>query len=144
MKWFVQKTRGKPVIVGRKTFESFGGKPLKDRPTIVVTRDPDYQANGGICATSVEDALDKAKANLGDQDEIMVIGGASFYERMLAQTDRLYLTLVDAEVDGDARFPEFDLTQWREVFSEHHAADDKNEHAYTFKIFEKNRKGVKS
>jgi len=133
MKWFRQHTLGKPIVMGRKTFESFGAKPLPERMNIVITRDRDYRAEGAVVVHDIDEAL----AAAGDAEEVMIIGGASFYEQMLPRADRLYLTFVHADVEGDAWFPEFDRCQWREVFREDHEADEKNPYAYSFVILER-------
>ena len=133
MKWFRRHTLGKPIVMGRKTFESFGGKPLPERLNIVITRDRDYRADGAVVVHDIDAAL----AVAGDAEEVMIIGGASFYEQMLPRADRLYLTFVHADVEGDAWFPEFDRSQWREVYREDHEADEKNPYAYSFVILER-------
>ena len=133
MKWFRRHTLGKPIVMGRKTFESFGGKPLPERLNIVITRDRDYRADGAVVVHDIDAAL----AVAGDAEEVMIIGGASFYEQMLPRADRLYLTFVDADVEGDAWFPEFDRSHWREVYREDHEADEKNPYAYRFVILER-------
>lgn len=111
MKWFRQNTMGKPIVMGRKTFESFGAKALPGRTNIIITRDDSYKADDSVVVHSIEDAIEAA----GDADEVMIIGGASFYEQMLAKADRLYLTFVHAELDGDAWFPEINNSDWNKV-----------------------------
>lgn len=128
MKWFRRHTLGKPIIMGRKTFDSFGGRPLPERTNIVVTRDKDYQTEGAIVVYSIEEALQAA----GDAEEVMIIGGASFYTQMLPRADRLYITQVHACCEGDAWFPEFDRGEWQEIAREEHAADEKNRYACSF------------
>jgi dihydrofolate reductase len=133
MKWFRQHTLGKPIIMGRKTFESFGSKPLPDRTNIIITRDESYQANGSVVVHSIEEALQAA----GKVDEVMVIGGASFYEQMLPRADRLYLTFVHARIEGDAWFPAIDFSQWQEVQRIDNEVDEKNPLAHSFVILER-------
>lgn len=133
MKWFRQNTLGKPIVMGRKTFESFGAKPLPGRTNIIITRDQSYQAEDSIVVYSIEEALKTA----GDVDEVMIIGGASFYEQMLPKSDRLYLTFVEADLEGDAWFPELDLNDWNEVESIHHEKDEKNAYPHRFVIFDR-------
>ena len=133
MKWFRQHTLGKPIIMGRKTFESFGSKPLPQRLNIIVTKDADYQTDNALVSTSIEQALTLA----GDVEEVMIIGGSSLYQQTLPLAQRLYLTIVHADVQGDAWFPEFDLQQWREVQRSEHGADEKNPHACSFVILER-------
>jgi dihydrofolate reductase len=129
---FKALTMGKPIIMGRKTWESLG-RPLPGRTNIVVTRDIGYQAEGCVVVHSIEQALEVAAGS----DEVMVIGGANLYRQLLDRADRLYLTLVRADVEGDTWFPEFDLTQWREVERESHLRDDKNEFDYEFVLLER-------
>ena len=128
MKWFRQHTLGKPIIMGRKTFESFGAKALPKRTNIIITRDESYQASDGVVVHSIEAALEAA----GDVEEVMIIGGASFYEQMLPKADRLYLTFVHAELDGDAWFPEVDWSLWQEVNRVTSEIDEKNCYACSF------------
>ena len=97
-------TKGHPVIMGRRTFESIG-KPLPDRKNIVISRDKDYAPEGVITVYSVEDALEKAKSFRNN--EIFVIGGGEIYKQMLPYTDKLYLTIIDSEADGDVFFPDY-------------------------------------
>jgi len=133
MKWFRQNTLGKPIVMGRKTFESFGAKALPGRTNIIITRDQSYQAEDSVIVYSIDEALKAA----GDVEEVMIIGGASFYEQMLPKADRLYLTFVEAEIEGDAWFPEFDLNDWNETESIHHQKDEKNAYPPKFVIFDR-------
>ena len=133
MRWFRQNTLGKPIIMGRLTFESFGAKPLPGRRNIVVTRNPHYAAEDIETFNSLDDAL----AACADAEEVMLIGGMSLYQQALPLADRLYMTLVHADLEGDAWFPAFDLEQWRETHHEDFPADDKNPYPYSFIILEK-------
>jgi len=133
MKFFRETTMGKPIIVGRKTYESFGGKPLPGRKNIVITTASDYQSEGSTVVHSIEDAITEA----GDVEEIMIIGGASFYQQMLPKSDRLYLTYVNGEFKADSWFPEFDSTQWIEKSRKDCKADEKNSYDYSFVVFER-------
>ena len=133
MKWFRQNTLGKPIVMGRKTFESFGAKPLPGRTNIIITRDQSYRAEDSVVVYSIDEALKAA----GDVDEVMIIGGASFYEQMLPKADRLYLTFVEANLEGDAWFPEFDLNDWNETESVHHDNDEKNAYSHRFVVLER-------
>ncbi len=133
MKWFRQNTMGKPIVMGRKTFESFGAKPLPGRTNIIITRDKSYQAEDSIVVYSIDEALKAA----GDVEEVMIIGGASFYEQMLPKADRLYLTFVHAELEGDAWFPEIDNKDWNKVEKINHKSDDKNRYAHSFIILDR-------
>jgi dihydrofolate reductase len=127
LRHFKQLTVGKPVMMGRKTHESIG-RPLPERTNIVVTRDRSYTAPGCVVVHSIESAL-KAAA---DHEEVMVIGGMDFYWQLLPKADRIYLTLVHAEFEGDALFPELDERQWREVERVDCAPDEKNPWPYSF------------
>ncbi len=131
MKWFRQHTLGKPVLMGRKTFDSIG-KALPNRTNLIVTHDRTFSAPGCIICYEIDEALQQ----MADVDEVMIIGGASFYEQLLPRADRLYLTQIHAAIDGDAYFPEFDATMWREVKRIDCAADEKNAYPYSFIILE--------
>jgi len=133
LKHFRMLTMGKPIVMGRKTWESIG-RPLPGRRNIVVTRDMTYQAEGCLVVHSIERAL----AVAGESDEVMIIGGAGLYRQTLDHADRLYLTRVRAEVEGDSRFPEIDPQQWHEVACESYRADEKNEYDYDFVTLERN------
>ena len=124
---FKSVTMGKPVIMGRKTYESIG-KPLPGRSNIVVTRDPDYRAPGCQVVHSLEQALEAGAGHA----EVMVIGGAELYRQALGRAQRIYLTLVRAEVEGDALFPDIEPQQWRELERESHRADERNQYDYDF------------
>lgn len=127
LRHFKALTIGKPIIMGRKTWESLPGL-LPDRPHIVVTRDPDYRAEGCTLAHSIDEAVVAA----GDALEVMVVGGAAFYTEMLPQANFIYLTLVHAEIEGDAFFPRYDPAEWEEAEREDYPADDKNPYPYSF------------
>ena len=135
MQWFVQQTMGKPIIMGRKTYESIPARfrPLKGRHNIVLTRDHAYEAPGATIVHSVEAAL----AAAGDVEEMIIGGGANLYAQLLPQTNRLYLTLVEAALDGDAYFPEIDWPAWRETFRQHHPTDERHNFAFTWLIVER-------
>jgi len=133
MKWFRQNTMGKPIIMGRLTFESFGAKPLPGRRNIIISRNPAYTADGIDVYTSLEDALQSTQ----NSEETMIIGGMSLYKQALPLADRLYMTLIHANVEGDAWFPEFDLHEWQETARNDFPADEKNPHAYSFITLDK-------
>jgi dihydrofolate reductase len=134
LRHFRRLTIGHHVIMGRRNYESIG-KPLPDRTNIVVTRNPSYQAPGCLVKHSYEDALTVAQ---GDS-EIFVIGGAEIYRQALEHADRLYLTLVHAQVQGDTYFPPFDEKHWQEISRERHEPDEKNLHACTFLIYDRKK-----
>ena len=131
--WFKRNTLKKPVIMGRLTFESIG-RPLPGRLNIVVSSKPGT-TEGVTWVTSVDEALQAA----GDAEEIMVIGGGRVYEQMLKRADRLYLTHIDAEVEGDTQFPDYEPDEWQSTFSEFHDADEQNSHSYCFEILDRRR-----
>lgn len=137
LKYFKRVTFGKPVIMGRKTFESIG-RPLPGRANIVVSRSGFVAENVRVVA-SLEEALQIADsiAQVDGANEIMLIGGAQLYAHALPSVQRMYLTLVDAEVDGDAFFPEFDASQWREISREDHAALAPNPYPYSFIVLDR-------
>jgi dihydrofolate reductase len=125
-------TLGKPVLMGRKTWESIG-RPLPGRTNVVITRDASYQAEGCVVAHSLEEAVGAA----GEALEVMVIGGAQLYRQALPLAETLYLTLVHAEFRGDTRFPAWRPEEWRETARIDHEADDRNPHAYSFITLER-------
>jgi dihydrofolate reductase len=113
LKHFKAVTLGKPVIMGRKTFESIG-KALPKRRNLVVSRNPDYQAPGCEVIHSLEAALALVK----DVPEVCIIGGAQLFEEALPQADRLYLTFIDLHVEGDTFFPDWNTIHWKEIARE--------------------------
>jgi len=118
---FKKTTMGKPIIMGRKTYESIG-KPLPGRVNIVLSRNPNTKFEGIVCVSSFEQAV----AAVPEAPEVMIIGGSTIYEMLLPQANRLYLTYVDAEFEGDAWFPKFDESLWVESDSVLRQADEKN------------------
>ena len=135
LKRFRELTMGHHIIVGRKTFESIG-KPLPGRQTIVVTRNPDYKVEGCLIAGSVQEAIELAVER--GENEAFIIGGADAYAQALDVADRVYLTEVHAEVEADTFFPKFDQSAWTEKESSYQPADEKNQHACTFRLLERN------
>jgi len=129
---FKSTTMGKPIVMGRKTYESIG-KPLPGRKNIVLSRSPDTQFEGVVCVNSFEDAL----AAVPDAGEIMIIGGSTIYEMLLPRVNRMYLTYVEAEFEGDAWFPAFDKSQWLQRDSVIRPADEKNAYDCRFVTLEK-------
>ena len=126
LKRFKQLTLGKPVIMGRKTWDSLPKKPLPGRPNIVVTRDPGWRAPGAVAETLLDLAISAAGKESGD---VMVIGGAEIYRALLPRADRIELTEVHRDFDGDAHFT-FDRTGWREIAREDHVAPDGLAYSY--------------
>ena len=130
-KHFKAITLGKPVVMGRKTFESIG-RPLPGRKNIVITR-TGYQADGVISVNSIEAALEEVL----DEKEVMIIGGANLYEQMIPQAQRMYLTHVDAACNGDAWFPEYNEPEWELVDNQRVEADDKNNFNFTISTYQR-------
>ena len=116
LKRFKGITSGKPVIMGRKTFESIG-RPLPDRTNIIITRDKNYKAEGCAVAYSATEALKEASKS----NEVMIIGGEQIFKEFLPIANRMYLTLIDEDFEGDAYFPEYDVNEWKEVSREEHS-----------------------
>ncbi len=131
--WFKRNTLGKPVIMGRKTWQSIGSKPLPKRPNIVVSRDAQLAFSGAEKAVSINAALTMVSV----ADEVMVIGGAQIYTQFLPQTDRLYITLIDTDAEGDSWFPAYEHLGWQQSLYEQHHADEKNPFDYTFMILDR-------
>lgn len=131
-------TMGKPILMGRKTWESFPRRPLPGRPNLVVTRDGDYDAPGAEVFSSVDEAVARAEALARELqvDEVMVLGGAQIYEALIARATRIYLTEVHASPEGDTRFA-FDRSGWREVSRERHQAGEKDSSDYSFVVLER-------
>ena len=134
LKRFRNLTMGHHIIVGRKTFESIG-RPLPGRQTIILTRNESFRPEGCFVARSVEDALRLAEDR--GESEAFICGGAEIYAQSLDKADRIYLTLVHADSEADTFFPDYNGDQWIERESEHHSADEKNQHAFTFKLLVK-------
>jgi dihydrofolate reductase len=133
---FKQTTEGHHVIMGRRTWES-RGKPLPKRVNIVVTSQTDYQAPGAIVVSSLAEAL--LEAEEAGEAEAFVIGGTRLYADALAIADRLYLTRVHACFEGDAVFPSFEESQWREVDRREHAVDERHAFAFTIRTLDRIR-----
>lgn len=129
---FKRLTLGKPILMGRRTFESIG-RALPGRHNIVISRDPGFRAEGCTVAPSLQAGL----AASGVAPEVMVIGGASIYAQALALADRMYLTLVEAELEGDVYFPAWDPREWREVDRRRFEPDGRNAYAYSFVTLER-------
>ena len=129
---FKATTMGKPILMGRKTWESIG-KALPGRLNIVLTRQAAYDADGATVVNSINDAI----SSCGLADELMVIGGAGVYLAFLPRAQKIYLTLIDEDFDGDTFFPELDEQEWHEEAREDHRADDKNPHDYSFRVLRK-------
>lgn len=129
--WFKRCTLGKPVIMGRKTYESIG-HPLPGRHNIVISRDASLVIEGVSIVSSIEEAIEVA----GHVDEVMIIGGGSIYQACMPQANKLYLTFIELNIEGDTQFPEWG-SEWQEVHREMYQADDKNAHNMQFVVFDK-------
>lgn len=121
--WFKSQTIGKPNIMGRKTFDSLGNKPLPKRLNIIVSRYPQLDSENVIWAASIEVAIEEAKKR--SDEEIMILGGGDIYSQAIRLADRIYLTEIAKTYTGDAFFPAFDKSKWKKtILSTHEAADD--------------------
>lgn len=139
---FKQTTDGKPIIMGRHTWESLPKRPLPGRQNIIITRNWEYAAEGARVYSNLNAAINSAKAiaaRNGEQ-EVFIIGGESLYRRALPMTDILYISEVDAEVDGDVRFPEIDESQFREVATKQFEKSERNDHAFKLRVLERIRR----
>lgn len=132
LKRFKTLTMDHHLLMGRKTFESIG-QPLTGRTTVVITHRPDYAPKGVLVARSIEEALQLA----AHDSEVFVAGGAQIYRQTLAQAQRLYLTYIHEEFDGDTHFPEFEETDWLLIFEENREPDEVNSYPYSFVIYER-------
>ncbi|MDD7983357.1 dihydrofolate reductase [Lentisphaera marina] len=131
---FKALTMGKPIIMGRKTYESIG-RPLPGRRNLILSRDAELKIEGTECFTSYEEI----RANCSNEEEVFIIGGAQIYEILFKEVDTLHLTLIDAEIVADAYFPDFDTSEWKEISREKHKADSKNDYDYSFVSLEKTK-----
>jgi dihydrofolate reductase len=136
LKFFKATTMGKPIIMGRSTWESIG-KPLPGRTNIVITRNRDYEAPGCKVAYSIDEALEIAAAE--NADEAMIIGGGVIYEQIIERTDRLYLTEIAAHLVGDTTFPIIDPADWKEVSRVEHPADGDNPFDLSFVVLDRKK-----
>ena len=138
LKRFKQLTSGHHLLMGRRTFESVG-KPLPGRVTVVITRSHDYAPSGVAVARSLDEAISKAEAT-GDP-EIFIGGGTEIFNQAIHRADRMYLTRVHAEPEGDTFFPEFDdVSEWHLVDAEHYEADERNPYPYSFLTYERQQR----
>ena len=122
---------GKPIVMGRKTWESIG-RPLPGRTNIVLTRQPGYEAAGAVVVDSIDSALDVA-----DADEIMIIGGGQLYTELLPRAHRVYLTRINAEIEGDTFFPKLDQDEWELASSIAHDADERHAHSFEIRRYDR-------
>ncbi|KGK40971.1 dihydrofolate reductase [Nitrincola sp. A-D6] len=138
LKYFKQITQGKPIIMGRKTYESIG-RPLPGRTNIVITRDSSYQLPGIKVVHTLDQALELAEqqALVDGSEEVLVIGGSEIYALALPQADRLYVTQVHASIAGDAFFPVLEADQWQEMLRQDFSADGPNPYDYSFIVYQR-------
>ena len=134
LKKFKAITMGKPMIMGRATYETIG-RALPGRRSIVLSRQADFEAEGCDVVSSASEALEVA----GDVDEVMIIGGGRVYAEFLPMTDRIYFTRVNAEIDGDTDFPQIDRDDWKVVKSDSYPVSDEREYAFSFEVWERYR-----
>lgn len=141
LKRFKALTLGKPVIMGRKTWESLPIRPLPGRTNIVLSRDGSFHPKGALACETFSEAVQIAREQAAEDgvDEFCVIGGFALFELALPKAARMYLTEVEAEIEGDAVFPAFNENEWVEVSRESLPADEKNEHPTTFRVLERRR-----
>ncbi len=135
LKFFKAKTTGKPVIMGRKTFESIGSRPLPNRPNIIISRNVNLTIPNVEVFSSIEQALVK----YATEPEVIIMGGGELYRQMLPKADRLYLTLIDANIKGDTYFPDWTTLAWNETDRQHHSKDEKHEYAFDFVTLERSK-----
>jgi len=137
MKFFMQTTKGHHVLMGRKNYESLPEKfrPLPNRINIVMTRQKNFIAAGCTVVNDLQDGIELARKN-GEQ-ELFIMGGAEVYSLAFAKTDLLYLTEINAEIEGDTFFPEFDKKNWNELSHQHHPVDEKHIYAFDFVVYQR-------
>lgn len=133
LKHFKTITSGSPIVMGRKTYESIG-RPLPNRTNIILTRNQHFHAPGCLVVSSLNEALSLVPSSA---KEIFIIGGAEIYQQLLAHIQRIYLTIVHHEFEGDAYFPELNMKEWHEIERIHHQQDQNNHYAYSFVILER-------
>ncbi len=136
LEYYKSKIKGKTVVMGRKTFDSMGNKPLPNRTNIIITRDQNYKVEDALVVHSAEEAIKEAE-KINPNQELMVIGGSEIYKEFLPRANRIYLTIIEGEFKGDAFFPEYDITEWKEVSYEEHERDKDNPYDYRFVVLER-------
>ena len=136
---FKQVTMFKPVIMGRKTWDSLPFKPLPGRLNLVLSKDGSFEPNGAVVCESFGEALEIAREQAAEDgaEEVCVIGGAALYALALPRAKRIYITEVDAEPEGDVTTPAFDESAWTEVRREAHPAGEGDDHAFVFRVLER-------
>ena len=141
MKFFKNLTWAMPVVMGRKTFESMGSKPLKGRKNIIITRQQDWTNDGVDVVPGIKDAVDLAVKT--DYKEIFIIGGGEIYKQTIGIADRIYITRVHATPEGDTFFPEINKSEWKLVKNISHSPDEKHAHSFSFQVWEKEKELIR-
>ncbi len=139
LRMFKELTLGKPIIMGRKTWDSLPIKPLPGRANIVLSRDGSFEPQRALVCETLTEAIQIAREQAEEDgaEEVCVIGGAAVAQAAFPKARRLYLTEVEADPEGDVILPAFDLSGWTEVRSEHHEAGEGDEYPFTFRVFER-------
>jgi dihydrofolate reductase len=132
LKYFKKVTMGHPIVMGRKTYESIG-RPLPGRENIIITRDKSYDIESAQVVHSIQEAIDVTK----DEDEVFVIGGAEIFKQYMPDSDRLYITQIEHDFDGDTFFPEINYAEWKIISKEKGIKDEKNPYDYYFMIYDR-------
>ncbi|MCZ2224935.1 MAG: dihydrofolate reductase [Chitinophagales bacterium] len=135
LKFFKNTTWAMPIVMGRKTFESMGSKPLKGRLNIVITKQKKFKAEGVVVVNSFDDAIFVAKSHY--YKEIFVVGGGEIFNQTINKAQKIYLTRVHTTLDGDIFFPEIDTNKWQKKTSDLNPADEKHLYSYSFEFWER-------
>jgi dihydrofolate reductase len=138
-KFFKETTRGHHVLMGRKNFESLPHKfrPLPDRVNMILTRNEVLKIPGTLIFNSISEAIEHASGN--NERELFIIGGGEIYQMALPFADKIYLTEIDAEIEGDTFFPDFEAAEWKETSRNHHNKDDRHNYSFDFVVYERVR-----
>ncbi len=135
MKFFMNTTKEHCVLMGRKTFESFGKKPLKNRTNIIITRQNYYKAEGCVIVNTINEGIEYAKEH--GEEELFIIGGGTIYEQSLPQTDRIYLTRVYGDFEAEVFYPELDSDNWEQIHEDKREKDERHAYDYTFFTYQR-------
>jgi dihydrofolate reductase len=135
MKFFKNITWAMPVVMGRKTFESMGGKPLTGRKNIIITRQKNWKSDGVLVVNSLDAVIDLVREL--DYQELFIIGGGEIYKQAFDRADKIYLTRIHATIDGDTFFPVIDESKWTLKNNTDNPADEKHAYAYSFQVWER-------
>ncbi len=135
MKFFINTTKGHCVLMGRKTFESFGKKLLKNRTNIVITRQNYYKAEGCVVVGSVAEGIEYAREH--HEDELFIIGGGGIYEQSLEKTDKVYLTRIYSEFEAEVFYPKLETNDWQKISEEPCQKDERHAYDYTFFVYQR-------